>query len=89
MTPPSSDALADSVANPKTSIAITPKLAWITLAQHDNVSSRLGLDTRVRYTPRAGEEIAFVLTHGAVGEPGDFRSERQEAVAKIAYTFRF
>jgi hypothetical protein len=73
----------------KPSIALTPKLAWVTIAQWDNVSRELGIDTRLRWTPRAGEEVAFVLAHGASGEPGDFRSTRQEAVARAAYTFRF
>ena len=71
------------------SIALSSKLAWITVAQYDNVSNDLGLDTRLRYTPQAGQELAFIYTHGASDAEGRFRRSFDDAVLRASYTLRY
>ena len=73
----------------KTTVAFNTKWAWITLAQFDNVSNQLGINSRIRWIPEAGQEYFLVFDHGAVRENGSFRSTQNETVLKLSYTFRF
>ena len=60
--------------------------------QFDNVSSRLGVNSRLRYIPRAGQEGYFVLNHGKLRDVEDhsrFTTEFDEFAMKASYTFRF
>lgn len=72
-----------------TTVALSSKLAWITIAQYDNVSNDLAIDTRLRYTPQAGQELAFIYTHGANDAEGRFRRTLDDAVLRASYTLRY
>ena len=44
-----------------TQVMISMSLAWITLMQYDNVSEVLGVNTRLHWIPKAGQEGFIVL----------------------------
>ena len=66
-------------------------LAWITLAQYDNVSEVLGFNTRLHWIPKAGQEGFIVLNHNLQDFDKDstFHSAAAEVSVKFKYTFRF
>ena len=45
-------------------VAFSPTLYWITLAQYDNISEEIGINTRLQWIPRAGQEGFIVLNYG-------------------------
>lgn len=70
--------------------AINPRWSWINLLQYDNVSSSAGLNSRLRWNPRAGQDLFIVLNHGfnASGVFSGLASERAEFSVKYTQTFR-
>lgn len=72
-------------------IAFNSKLALVTLAQFDNISDDLGINTRLRYNVAAGKDLWFVLNHNMQRDPIDDRFHSTESVAavKVRYTFRY
>jgi hypothetical protein len=73
-------------------ISFNAKWSLVTLAQYDNVSEDLGINSRLRLNLSAGQDIWFVINHNAVRDTaiGDnFRSTQSTAAAKIRYTFRY
>jgi hypothetical protein len=73
-------------------VAFNAKLSLVTLAQYDNISEDIGINTRLRYNVSAGQDIWFVLNHNMARDRSiddRFRSTNSEAVAKIRYTFRY
>ncbi len=55
-----------------TQVMFSTELAWITLMQYDNVSEVLGVNTRLHWIPKAGQEGFIVLNHNLQ----DLRQER-------------
>ena len=71
-------------------IAFNADWSWITRVQYDNVSKNGGLNSRLRYNPEPGQNLYLVLNHGFfVDEDGRRRSEVNNMIAKLGYTFRF
>ena len=72
-------------------ISFNEKLSLVTLAQYDNISDDIGINSRLRYNLTAGQDIWFVVNHNMVRDPLDdrFHSTRSVAAAKIRYTFRY
>ena len=71
---------------------ISPFLAFANLAQFDNRSGNLGLQSRVRWTLEPGNDVFFIFGQGWVQEPGgfyDFRQQDSRLATKLQYTFRF
>jgi hypothetical protein len=66
-------------------------LYWLSLIQYDNVSEVVGINTRLRWIPRAGQEGLIVLNHRMHDrdKDGDFRSELMDVSTRANYTFRF
>jgi hypothetical protein len=66
-------------------------LYWVSLVQYDNVSEVIGVNTRLNWIPKAGQEGLIVLNHTLQDRDGDavFRSELLDLCAKLSYTFRF
>ena len=65
---------------------------WIILnIENDNVSEVLGVNTRLHWIPRAGQESLIVLNHSLQDRDKDnsFRSELADLSLKLSYTFRF
>jgi hypothetical protein len=74
-----------------TQVVFSTNLAWITLMQYDNLSEELGINTRLHWIPKAGQEGFIVLNHNVedADKDGSFRSAVADASVKFKYTFRF
>ncbi len=76
-------------------IAFSSTLSWSTLAQYDNRSDELSLNSRLRWIPRAGREVLLVVNHGwLVNEPmldrrRVWRSLTSGIILKASYTLRY
>ena len=71
---------------------ISPFLSFANLAQFDNRSGNLGLQSRVRWTLEPGNDVFFIFGQGWVQEVGgfyDFRQQDSRLATKLQYTFRF
>ena len=66
-------------------------LSWSNLIQYDNISENLGLNTRLHWIPRAGQQAFVVLNWGAIDPDKDnsFVSTFADLSLKFNYTFRF
>ena len=74
--------------------AFSPFLSISNLIQFDNRSGNLGLQSRVRWTLKPGNDVFFIFGQGWVqdleGEGGyDFRQQDTRLATKLQYTFRF
>ena len=74
----------------RTSVALNVEWSWINFAQYDNVSDRIGINSRIRWIPKQGQELFFVLNYNLVDEGSRrFRSEFRDTTIKFSYTFRY
>ena len=75
----------------KTSVAFNVEWAWINTMQYDNVSDRLGINSRLRYIPRQGQEAFFVINYDFLVDSEDWRfdSAFRGFTLKFSYNFRF
>jgi hypothetical protein len=71
--------------------AFSQSLYWITLIQYDNVSEEVGVNTRLQWIPKAGQEGFIVLNHNLqdVDKDNSFHSAASDFSVKFKYTFRF
>jgi len=74
-----------------TQVAFSSTLYWITLAQYDNISEELGINTRLQWIPRAGQEAFIVLNYNMqdLGRDNTFNTAFSDISIKFRYTFRF
>ena len=74
-----------------TLINFTPELSWSNRIQYDNVSEGIGINSRLRWIPEAGQEGFLVLNWGMVDrdKDNDFASINGDLSLKFNYTFRF
>ncbi|MDX1499748.1 MAG: DUF5916 domain-containing protein [Woeseiaceae bacterium] len=83
------------LATLRTDVAMSSTWSWNTLAQYDNESDTMSVNSRLRWIPRAGREMILVVNHGfQVDEPlpdrsRTWRSLESNLVAKLSYTFRY
>ena len=66
--------------------------SWVNLMQYDNGSDTVGLNSRLRWTPRAGEDLYLVFNYNADSYSGAFRglqARTSEVVLKYTRNFRF
>jgi len=79
----------------RTDIAFSSAWSWSTLAQYDNQTEEVSVNSRLRWIPKAGQEMILVLNHGfLIDEPlpnsgRDWRSIDSDVVLKATYTFRY
>ena len=52
------------IGSAQLTLAATPDLTWSTIAQYDDISDNLGMNSRVRWTYRPGCDIFFVVDQG-------------------------
>ena len=66
-------------------------LSWVNFIQYDNVSEVLGINSRLHWIPRAGQEAFIVLNHNLqdVDKDNSFHSTFSDLSIKFNYTFRF
>lgn len=66
-----------------------PRFSWSTTVQFDNVSDEIGINSRVRYIVRPGNDIYVVFNKAMEIDRDTFRSLATDTVAKVGLTFRF
>ena len=66
-------------------------MSWSTLLQYDNVTEAVGINTRLHWIPRAGQEGFIVLNHNLqdIDLNNRFKSTLADLAVKFNYTFRF
>ena len=64
---------------------------WISLFQYDDVSEVFGIQSRLGWIPRAGQEMFLVFNRSFqdFDKDGRLQSVNSELSAKVSYTFRF
>jgi len=72
-------------------IAFNTAWSWENFVQYDNVSDTVGLNSILRWIPRAGQETVFVVNtqQEDVDRDGRFRSYTSDVTLKLSYTFRY
>jgi hypothetical protein len=72
-------------------IAFNTAWSWENFVQYDNVSDTVGLNSIVRWIPRAGQETVFAVNTQQEDFDRDsrFRSYTSEVTLKLSYTFRY
>jgi hypothetical protein len=74
-----------------TDINFSSRLSWTNLVQYDNVSETAGLQSRLQWIPKAGQELTAIINHSSedLDRDGSFHSLNAEYGLRISYTFRF
>ncbi|MBH98483.1 MAG: hypothetical protein CMM56_08530 [Rhodospirillaceae bacterium] len=72
-------------------IAFNVRWSWVNLIQYDNESETAGINSRLRWSPRSGQDLYVVLHHGfnATGVFRGLRSADSQLSVKYTQTFRF
>lgn len=74
----------------RANFAFNSKWSWTNYIQYDNVSDNVGLNSRLRWNPQAGQNIYIVFNQGfARDDRRRFRADNTEVAANVGYTFRF
>ena len=70
--------------------AFNARWSWLNLLQYDNDSNSAGINSRLRWNPRAGKDLYIVLNHGfdARRAFSDLRSTQSQLAVKYTQTFR-
>lgn len=72
--------------------AFDSKWSWINLVQYDNGSKSVGLNSRLRWNPQAGEDMFLVVSYKFDSTGGAFdqlSADSSSIVLKYTKTFRF
>ena len=69
--------------------AFNSRWSWINLIQYDNASSSVGINSRARWNPQAGEDFYFVINYGFDSEGVFSQISREKAEIAIKYTKTF
>jgi hypothetical protein len=77
------------LANLNANIPLSPDLSWNTVVQYDNISKHLGLNSRIRWTWRPGNDVFLVVNNGWQYETGEFRGTDTAVTLKVGSTLRF
>ena len=74
-----------------TNLAFNVKWSWVNLVQYDNLSESVGVNSRLRWNPRAGEDLYVVWNHefDALAAFSGMHSRQSEFSVKYSRTFRF
>jgi hypothetical protein len=72
-------------------LSISSTVAWSNLVQYDNVSEAMGINSRLHWIPKAGQQAFLVLNWGLTDADKDnsFDSTIADLSLKFNYTFRF
>lgn len=74
----------------RTDVAINTEWAWITTAQYDNQSELLGVNSRLQWIPKAGQEFYLIYNGGWLDENSTgLEKIGQSGTIKLNHTFRF
>ena len=70
-------------------VTFSPDLSWNTTLQWDNVSDVMGINSRVRWIYRPGQEVFFVVNQGFSTEDDRLDALATEITLKVGLTLRF
>ena len=72
-------------------VAFNVRWSWLNLIQYDNESESVGINSRLRWNPRAGQDLYIVINHGYSAEESfsRLRSVQSQYALKYTHTFRF
>ncbi len=70
-------------------LALSPDLSWSTVVQFDNLSDDVGLNSRIRWTWRPGNDVFLVWNQGWDYDDARFHRLAAEVTVKVGATFRF
>lgn len=71
-------------------VAFNVRWAWLNVLQYDNISRRMGLNSRLRWLPRQGQVAYLVVNYDWREDAfGNFQPFLAETTAKFGYTLRF
>ncbi len=77
------------LASLRLNLALTPDLTWSTVAQYDNRSDDVGLNSRIRWTWRPGNDLFLVWNQAWDYDNARFARLNREVTLKAGATFRF
>ncbi len=78
------------LASINNNIAINAEWSIITNLQYDNVSDTLGINSRLRWVPKVGQEFFLVYNHNAdVDDDHSLINRQHSTTLKASYTYRF
>ena len=79
------------LATLRADIAFNTAWSWENFVQYDNVSDGLGWNSILRWLPRAGREMVFVINREFQDDTDtrSFKSVSSDIAFKFSYTFRF
>jgi len=71
--------------------AFDSKWSWVNLIQYDNFSDSVGINSRLRWNPQAGEDLFVVINYNfdTEGTFSRLSREKSEIALKYTKTFRF
>jgi hypothetical protein len=71
--------------------AFNSKWSWVNLIQYDNASSSVGVNSRLRWNPQAGEDLYIVVNYNfdSEGVFSHLSREKAELALKYTKTFRY
>ena len=75
----------------RSDVIFSATMSWSTLLQYDNVTDTVGINTRLHWIPKAGQEGIIVLNHNLqdLELNNRFKSTLADLAIKFNYTFRF
>ncbi|HWA27358.1 MAG TPA: DUF5916 domain-containing protein [Lacunisphaera sp.] len=73
----------------RASYTFTPDLQLSVFGQYDNISESLGVNFRIKWTPKPGNDFYLVLNQGYDTEGDSFRPTAGELSVKGNWTYRF
>ena len=70
--------------------AFNARWSWLNLLQYDNNSDSAGINSRLRWNPRAGKDLYIVVNHGFAAQRGfsGLRSTQSQLAVKYTQTLR-
>jgi hypothetical protein len=77
------------LAEARATYTFTPDLQLSLLGQYDNFSNELGVNFRVKWTLRPGDELFLIVNQGYDTAADRFRPTRNDTSMKTAWTVRF
>ena len=74
-----------------TQYAFTSNFYWVTNVQYDNVSELIGVNTRLQWIPKAGQEGFIVFNYNLedADKDNDFQAMSGDLSIKFTYTLRY
>ena len=68
---------------------LSPFISFSSNIQYDDISKRIGMNNRFKYTITPGSDIYFVYNHNWVDDSGKYKTSSILGTSKITYTHRF